>query len=99
MTDITTEPGQTRLDSCVLALPTWAKIQEKLRKRVGRALKADGLVADTAVRVENVHENGQASPYTMLLGKCVLEMMRQAGLDRRKRSCIDLETMVSYPPR
>ena len=69
MTAITTKLGQKRLDRCVLAQPKWAKIQEKPGKHAFVTLKIDDLLADTAVRVENAHENGQAPHNTKLLGK------------------------------
>ena len=65
MTAITTNPGQKRLDSCVLALPKLAKPQKKLGIRARGALKTNDLLADTTVRVEN----GQSPHNTKLLGK------------------------------
>ena len=65
MTAITTNPGQKRLNSCVLALPKWAKPQKKFGIRACGAQKTNDVVADTAVRVEN----GQSPHNTKLLGK------------------------------
>ena len=63
------KPEQKRLDSCVLALPKWAKIYEKLEKRACGTLKIKDAVANAAVRVANVRENGQLRRKTTLLGK------------------------------
>ena len=60
---------QKRLDSCVLARPKWTKIRETREKPTCGTLKIDDLAADAAVRVENVHENGQARGNTKILGK------------------------------
>ena len=59
------KPTQKRLDSCVLALPKWAKIHEDLENRVSGTLKT----SDTAVSVANAPENPQARRKTTLLGK------------------------------
>ena len=64
---------QKRLDSCVLARPKWTKIRETHEKPTCGTLKIDDLTADAAVRVENVHENGQARGNTKLLGKYQLK--------------------------
>ena len=69
MKAITTKPTQMRRDSCVLALPKWAKIHEKLENRACGTLKISDLVADTAASVENAPENPQAQRKTTLLGK------------------------------
>ena len=76
MTVIATKPGQKRLDSCVLARPNWAEIQEKLRKHACGTLKIGDLVADTTVRVENAHKNRQAPHNTKLLGKYPLKIIK-----------------------
>lgn len=69
MTGITTKPGQKRLDSCVLALPKWPKIREKLGKHTCGTLKIDDLIPDTAVRVENLNGNLQDPFKPKLLGQ------------------------------
>ena len=69
MMAITANPGQKRLDSCVLMLPKWAKTQEKLGTRDCGTRKIDNLVADTDFRVESAQENRQTRHSTKLLGK------------------------------
>ena len=46
-TAITANPGQKRLDSCVLMLHKWAKTQQKLRTRECGTRKINNLVANT----------------------------------------------------
>jgi hypothetical protein len=71
----TTKPRQKRLDSCILALPKWAKIHEKLEKPDCGTLKIDDLVVDTVVRVETALKNPQVRCNTKLLLKSILILM------------------------
>jgi len=76
MTVIITKPRQKRLDSCVLARPKWTKIRETRKRPTCGTLKIDDLAADAAVRVDNVHENGQARGNTKLLGKYQVKFVK-----------------------
>lgn len=76
MTAITTKPELKRLDSCVLARPKRAKINEKLEKRACGTLKINDLIANAAVRVENAHQIGQNPRNNTLLGKYRLRSSR-----------------------
>ena len=73
MTAKSKKSEQTRLDSCDLKVPKWAKIRQKLGQRACRPLKINYLGADTDVRVENTHENGHPPHNTKLLGKYPLK--------------------------
>lgn len=69
MTPQSQKTGQKRLDSCVLALPKWAKVQEALGKHASGTLKIAVLACDTTVKLENYGKvvHGQEKP--KLLGK------------------------------
>ena len=76
-----TKPTQMRHDSCLLSLPKWPKIAEKLENRACKTVKIDNRPDNAAVRVANVRENGQPRRNTQLLGKCRLKK-KPTGLNR-----------------
>lgn len=69
MTGIIAKPAQKRLDRCVSARPRCTKIREPREKCTFGTLKIDNLAPETAVTVENAHQNGQPRGNTKLLGK------------------------------
>ena len=58
MTPQSKKSEEKRLRSCVLGPYQWAKIDEKLGQHARKTLKIGHFVADTAVNLENTHENG-----------------------------------------
>ena len=60
MTARSKKPEEKRLDSCGLALTKWTKNRQQLELRPHATLKISDFVADTVVKVENTHQNGQS---------------------------------------
>ena len=75
MTAHSQKTKQKRLHSCVLAHPKGLKLIKNPNNRACGTIKISDPVANAAVRVANVQENGQPRRKAILLGKYPLKYL------------------------